>query len=468
MPNITKRTNKSGSPSYLIRVFVEEAVGGKQRVKSITWRPPTGMRQSAADKQAEKEAILFEEKVRTGIASLDSKTKFADYATRWMDAAEIAPKTREHYGYLLKRINQAVGHIQLEKLQADHLQTFYSNLREVGLKGEGYATSTVLNAKRQDLKLTYVKLAELCGISRDTSSAACKGERISIKSAQMISAWFDTDISKLFEITESTETLSARTIWHYHKLIRAILTSAKKSRIVPFNVASEHMDAPKLSRDEARYLNDDEAQAFLSALQGEPDIRIKTALILDMFTGLRRGELCGLSWEDIDFANNIVHVRKSSQYVAGHGVIEVPTKTLSSTRSISVPAYVTNLLADYKSWWSDYCLTFGDNWKGDKERLFIKVDGSPIHPGTINTWMRSLIKRNNLPNATPHTLRHTFATLQLAAGVDIRTLQARTGHAQASTLLNVYSHAIQSAQERAADAMEQMLLPTKDLERRKA
>lgn len=89
----------------------------------------------------------------------------------------------------------------------------------------------------------------------------------------------------------------------------------------------------------------------------------------------------------------------------------------------------------------------------------MQIDGKPIFPDTINGWLKRFTERNGLPQISPHSLRHTFITLQLAAGVDIRTLQARTGHAQASTLLNVYAHAIQSAQERAAQAMDDMLLP---------
>jgi Site-specific recombinase XerD len=71
-----------------------------------------------------------------------------------------------------------------------------------------------------------------------------------------------------------------------------------------------------------------------------------------------------------------------------------------------------------------------------------------------------LVEQNNFKRITPHSLRHTFATLQITAGVDICTLQARTGHAQASTLVNIYSHAIKSAQEAASNALESVLLPT--------
>ena len=114
-------------------------------------------------------------------------------------------------------------------------------------------------------------------------------------------------------------------------------------------------------------------------------------------------------------------------------------------------------LKQYRIWWTETRFKYADAWKGEDERLFIQSDGKPIFPSTINHWLRGFIERNQLPEITVHGLRHTFITLQITAGVDIRTLQARSGHAQASTLLNIYSHAIQSAQEKAAQAMDDVL-----------
>jgi hypothetical protein len=100
MANVTKRVGKSGAVSYLIRAFVETGASGKQVTKSMTWKPPANMRPSAADKQAEKEAVLFEQRVRSGVVSLDGKTTFSEFTARWMETAELAPKTRAGMPYL--------------------------------------------------------------------------------------------------------------------------------------------------------------------------------------------------------------------------------------------------------------------------------------------------------------------------------------------------------------------------------
>ncbi|MDL2254490.1 tyrosine-type recombinase/integrase [Ruminococcaceae bacterium OttesenSCG-928-I18] len=127
----------------------------------------------------------------------------------------------------------------------------------------------------------------------------------------------------------------------------------------------------------------------------------------------------------------------------------------------TIPAFISELLGQYRKWWIEKRLMWGSSWQGDKERLFVQDDGKPINPDTINFWMNKFLEKHDFPHITPHSLRHTFTTLQITAGVDMRTLQSRTGHAQASTLINTYSHAIKSAQEKATAALEAVLLPTK-------
>ena len=107
-------------------------------------------------------------------------------------------------------------------------------------------------------------------------------------------------------------------------------------------------------RTEARYLTDEEAKCFLSVLLDEPDIRIKTALTIALFTGLRRGELCGLEWQDIDIENLTIHVRRTSQYISGHGVMELPTKNDSSNRDITVSSFLIDIIVEYRKWWYEH------------------------------------------------------------------------------------------------------------------
>ena len=136
--------------------------------------------------------------------------------------------------------------------------------------------------------------------------------------------------------------------------------------------------------------------------------------------------------------------------------MELHTKNDSSNRDITVSSFLIDIIVEYRKWWYEHKLRWLKDWQRKKERLFIKDNGFPILPDTINAWLKSFTARNHLPTITPHGSRHTFATLQITAGVDIRTLQARTGHAQASTLLDTYS--LKSAQSKAAESLDAVLL----------
>ena len=278
-------------------------------------------------------------------------------------------------------------------------------------------------------------------------------------SARKIAAALNKKPEELFTLHTETMGLSDKSILHHHRLISSILSKAKRDRLVPYNVAAEYTDAPKVRKKEPPHLDDAQAREMVVQLLNEEDIRIKTALMLLLYSGLRRGELCGLSWPDIEEKSRLIHVVRASQYQEGAGIMEVPTKNEDSVRAVKLPPFMFELLNAYKKWWTMQRLANGDRWKGEKQRLFIQEDGSPLNPDTINLWLDRFLAKHDFPRITPHGLRHTFATLQIAAGVDLKTLQARGGWAQPDTPMKIYAHAIKSAAEAATDALDNILTP---------
>jgi integrase len=190
-------------------------------------------------------------------------------------------------------------------------------------------------------------------------------------------------------------------------------------------------------------------------------IKNKTMVLLLLYSGMRRGELCGLEWKDIDFANHIITIRRTSQYVSKVGIIEKGTKTPSSDRTIKLPTVAIDLLRDYRVWQTEQRLSIGDLWE-DYDKIYTTWNGRPAHPDSITSWFEDFIKRTDLPPIHIHSLRHTNATLMIAGGEDIRTVSQRLGHAQTSTTTNIYAHAIQSADARAAQTLEDILNPHKN------
>lgn len=215
------------------------------------------------------------------------------------------------------------------------------------------------------------------------------------------------------------------------------------------------MKPPKVTQKEISFLDDVQAKELISLIDDAP-IQYKTMIITLIYTGMRLGELCGLEWKDVDFDNEIITVRRSSQYISGKGIITKEPKNKSSIRTNKYPSVLFKLLKDYKVWQARERLKLGDRWN-DTDRLFTTYDGLPMHPNTLNTWLKKFLENTNLPRITVHSLRHTNATLLIAGGVDIRTVSKRLGHSQTSTTLNIYTHAIQSADAMASETIGDIL-----------
>lgn len=326
--------------------------------------------------------------------------------------------------------------------------------------------------------ISHKRLAELSGLSSTTVSTACKGERISTESAQKIADALKIPVNQLFNLHTETTGLSSKTILHHHRLISSILTPAARDRLVPINIADKnYMKAPKLERKEADFLDDEQVKQVLELLDKEP-IKWKTAIYLLIFSGIRRGELLGLEWIDIDFENKVIHIKSTSQYVQGMGIITKCPKNDTSQRTIKLSSDIFKLLHEYHEYWISMRRDLADKWHhfieitladGTKKtvrnkRLFIKNDSTPMHPDSLTDWTNKFVKKNKLPHFSPYSLRHTHASILIANGVNIPTVSRRLGHSSVATTTKVYLHAIQSADEIASEVIDDKLNPKKKTE----
>lgn len=265
-----------------------------------------------------------------------------------------------------------------------------------------------------------------------------------------------------FEPSKPIKSLSNKTIKHHHRLISSILNQAVFWQVIPSNPASR-VKPPKVARTEAKFLDEKQTAKLIQLLETE-SILHQTMIKMFLYSGLRRGEMCGLEWGDIDFENNLITVRRSSQYVAGKGIFTKETKTETSDRTIKLPSPAFQILKEYKVWKTEERLKMGDRWIVS-DRIFTQYDGKPIHPDSVTGWFRDFVAKTDLPQITIHSLRHTNITLLIAAGVPLRTVSYRAGHAQTSTTENIYAHAIRTADEIAADALDDILTPKGSLKK---
>ena len=210
----------------------------------------------------------------------------------------------------------------------------------------------------------------------------------------------------------------------------------------------DRVKPPKLERHEAKYLDDEQAAELLEALEAEP-ILYKTLFSVIVLTGMRRGEACGLNWQDIDLEQGIIDINKSSLYTPDKGRFDDDTKNEASRRVIKIPELAVDLLRQYRAYQATEKIKLGDKWQGG-DKVFTSANGKPIHPDTVSGRFKKFIGKTDLPQITVHSLRHTNATLMIANGTDIKTVSKRLGHANVTTTGNIYTHAIKSADELAA------------------
>lgn len=149
---------------------------------------------------------------------------------------------------------------------------------------------------------------------------------------------------------------------------------------------------------------------------------------------MRRGEVLGLEWPDIDFKEGFINITKASQYTSEKDIFIKDPKTHSSIRKVGIPDIVINMLNKYKTWYDAEKERCGDLCN-NSNRLFVTWNGNPMYPDTVTDWFRSFIEKNNLPKITFHGLRHTNATLLISKNVDVAVVSSRLGHAQITTTL---------------------------------
>lgn len=233
--------------------------------------------------------------------------------------------------------------------------------------------------------------------------------------------------------------LSAKTVRNIHQVISSAMSMAVKHKLILSNPA-EGCELPKVEHKEMHTIPAEQLGAFLREAK---ESGVYELYYLDLATGLRRGELLGLKWDDIDLDQGAIHVRRQVYRIDGE-VREVPLKTKHSYRSISISKDAVELLREMKT-------------RRVSEYVFPSPTGGPISPDSVLHMLHRVLKRAGLPSMRFHDLRHSFATLALQNGVDIKTVSGMLGHFSAGFTLDTYAHVTTAAQKEAANTMGNVL-----------
>ena len=256
------------------------------------------------------------------------------------------------------------------------------------------------------------------------------------------------------KFVDGLKNLSSKTVRGYASFISTVFDYAIKQGMVKDNPC-KNIVLPPLKQNQRECYTLDEAQQFIKLLGKEP-IKYRTLFTLAVYSGLRKGELLGLEWKDIDFNNCVISVNRESEYSKSKGgtFTDMP-KTKQSQRALKLPVYVFDLLRQYRLYQNKQRLEYGGKWGSD--RVFTSGNGKPIGTSTPLKWLDNFFKRTGMRKVTIHSFRHLNASLLINAGVDVKTVSTTLGHSQVSTTLNIYAHTFAQAQAKASQAVADVL-----------
>ena len=238
------------------------------------------------------------------------------------------------------------------------------------------------------------------------------------------------------EDVDGSKRLSDSTVRHIHTMLHGAMKAAVQAHIIPKN-PTENATVPKSNYKPMQVLSEQELDTFLQAVQKDDIWR--DFFYTELMTGLRRGEICALMWRDFDAKAGTLGISRTL-HSKGQGIYALgDTKTSQGNRTIILPESVAALLRARKK-------------NSISQWIFPQPTSPelPMNPGTAYRRLKTLLEEAELPSIRFHDLRHTFATLALQNGMDVKTLSAMLGHVSTATTLDIYTHATSDMQHAAA------------------
>lgn len=387
MANIRENVKDGKIVSYRFTACVGRDIRGKQIRKFATWTPPAGLSPSKERRAAERAAEDWEDEIRTEYQKeQEAKAQGIAYS--------LPP----------------------EKRRDDFIDFIQNTWIPLQVKSGNNKPTTVVFYMHTVNRITeYFKGYTL--------------QAITPPDIQKFLIYLRTEYK-----SKNGNPLSAKSVRHIYGTLNLIFKYAEEQEMIAKNPMNK-VPAPKKEKKPVDALTEEQAQDFFAAVN-ECEIDFKCMLYLLITTGIRRGECVGLKWSDIDEKNSTVTIQRGVSYTPESGIVVSTPKTANSIRTI--PLIPTTLLL-LREWKAKVQKDHPDTILVDafifpsKNDLFAARD-----PNSVTRRVKRFMRNNGLPDLSPHDLRHSCATLLLAQGADIKSVQNILGHADASTTLNFY------------------------------
>lgn len=261
-----------------------------------------------------------------------------------------------------------------------------------------------------------------------------------------------TQIQRFYNDLTRVQELSPKTVKNVHGILHKALEQALKLRYIGLNPA-DACTLPRMEQREIKPLDEREISAFLREIESGEALR--DLFTVALFTGMREGEICGLSWDAVDFRAGTVTVKqqlcKEKQKGGQHYI--APTKN-DRARTLTPAPFVMDILKSVRQEQMADHMALGLAWRNEFNLVFTDKTGRYIVPQTALKRFKAVAGRIGRPDARFHDLRHTYAVTALQEGDDVKTVQENLGHATASFTLDVYGHVSEKMKKESAARMQ--------------
>lgn len=437
MASITKRGD-----SYRIRVCIGRDIQGKQIFENKTYHPKATTPRTI-EKEVQHYAMELEQRVKEGKLFSGEKMTFAEMYEQWKEQyGKINLSTSAYEGYcnyIDKLAIPVFGMMPLSKVNPLILSDIFNGLYK---EGKGLSVESL---KRIKTAFNSVfSLAYTLSIIEENPL-----DRVKLPKGKKEVSF--TPQKKKYKKLHTFTPLQAKTF----------LKACTKSYVYEVKGSTGHnaISGKKYTKEPHKQIKKIPTQ-------------FESFFTISIYGGMRRGEVVGLTWRDIDFENHTITIDKAITHTKSKGEYAKSPKTEAGYRTVALPSFCFDTL---RKWYNEEKLLYlnlGSAWNGgnrqdsfDDCNIFIQEDGRMMHTNTPTHKFREILLKYNetvspeqqLPVIRLHDLRHTNATLLIALGVDYETVSHRLGHEKTSTTVDIYGHALEEIDRIASDKLGQLL-----------
>ncbi len=345
-----------------------------------------------------------------------------------------------------------LGTLTLREVTPMVLDSLFRNLSEDGNKRRFYRLKEAWLGDRKERK----QLSRGT-VSETTFYAARQGEAVEEETAERIAAENGIEKDALFLEVTAKHGLSGASINKLKQELSAVFSAAVKKEVVERNPCAR-TTIPRIDTVSGVYLEEKECRIFVSLLRKQEDRQFELMMLILLTTGIRSGELLALYWEDVSLDTGLFEIRGTLVREKGVWVKQTP-KTPDSCRSIYLPEEVFRLFRRHRKIQLENRMRLGSAW-ADPRLIFTNRQGGPLTNAYLNKRLKALVQESALPkNLHLHSLRHTYASLLINAGVTPRVVADRLGHASVRTTLDIYSHIFRQTEQDTVETISRAVFP---------